>query len=267
MKQIIKKSCVLALMFAFVCGIFLAFTASPVQAAKTKSVYVVKTNKSTDNYGGSSSYKYTYNSKGFLKKCKTSLSTYKYTYCGEKIVKVTDVPKKGYDSLSKEVTERTYNNKGLLKKEVIESKEETTTLTYKYNSKNQRTSYTIKVKRDGKTSKSTVKISYNAKGQMKKISSGGFSISYEYDKYGMSTKETTKWKNEDGTAGEMVNEYENQYKKGRLIKRIERRKSGDADFLDYENITTYTYKKIKVPKKYAKKVKEQQKDIIANNAL
>ena len=267
MKQIIKKSCVLALMFAFVCGIFLAFTASPVQAAKTKSVYVVKTNKSTDNYGGSSSYKYTYNSKGFLKKCKTSLSTFTYKYSDLKIVKVTDVPKKGYESLSKEVTKNTYNSKGLLKKSVVTSKEGKTTTTYKYDSKKRLTSTTSKTKRGGKTYESKVKISYNAKGQMKKISSGGFSISYEYDKYGMSTKETTKWKNEDGTAGEMVNEYENQYKKGRLIKRIERRKSGDADFLDYENITTYTYKKIKVPKKYAKKVKEQQKDIIANNAL
>ena len=267
MHNISKKAFLFVSTMALMCGLLLS-VAMPAQAAKMASVYVVTSNKGMDSYGMESSYEYTYNKKGFLKKCESILSTCTYKYSGTKIIESVDTPKGGYDSLEKETEKNTYNKKGLLSKTVATTKTKTTTTKYKYDKKKHLKSMSVTTKEKGETTKSTSKIKCNSKGQITKLVADGITISYKYDSYGMVKKETWNWRDENGKQNKHVITYENKYKNGRLVKKIARSKSADPSISeDYEDVTTYKYKKIQVPKKYLKKVKEQQKSIVANNML
>ena len=117
---------------------------------------------------------------------------------------------------------------------------------YKYNKKGYPVSYT---ERDcgydqPVTGRGTIKCT--KKGLVKSISSGSDTIRYSYDKHG-NVKSMTRW----GT----TTTYHNYYKKSRLVKRVVNNGSNTYSI-------TYKYKKVKVKKALAKKIKKQQKTII-----
>ncbi|MCR5791553.1 MAG: hypothetical protein K6G65_00140 [Lachnospiraceae bacterium] len=275
MKKVYTRVNALFMVMCMILGLLV--TTAPTEAAKKKekkvSVYVITKHEVDDDAETSEYYKYTYNKNGFVKKGVSALSTSAYTYKGTRLIKIVETPKKGYDSLEKTVTTNTYDKKGRLKKSVEKSESATTTMKCTYDKKNRLTKEEY-IKDNGETKKKEfIAYKYNKKGQVLSItakddeSAEAMKLSYKYDKKGNPIKETLEWVNDEEISSQSVLTIEYTYKKDRVLKKVETTTYGSQAYVDYKAVHTYTYKKIKVPKKYAAKVKKQQKEIFEKNML
>ena len=103
------------------------------------------------------------------------------------------------------------------------------------------------------TSGSESKFTFDKNGRTKKIKSGtgqnGYTITYKYDSNGFLLSEARTWK----SGSQSKTTYTNTYKKGRLVKKVETAERGN------QRVFTFTYKKVKVSKKYLDQISAQQK--------
>ena len=253
---------------------------APVQAAsKTTSIYVLKSSASSSGDEGesgswTSSYKYGYNKNGLVKKCDAKLSVYKYTYKNDRLIKLTDTPSEGYDSLGSEKNTYSYDKKGRIKKMVSVTKDPdtgkttTTTSTLSYDSKNRITKMMIKAEGEYPLEVS-YSYTYNSKGQLAEevTDDGSVSVSYEYDKKGNLEKSVYFYKYDGGELTTNVT-YKNTYdKKGNLVKAAKTYEYSDPSYSPYAETVIYKYRKITVPKKYIKQIKDQQRKMILYNVF
>ena len=269
-----------AVVFALSLVTGLLGVSAPVEAAAKKSVYVLtKQTESTEMDGesfASSAYTYTYTNNGLIKKCGSVLSTYKYTYSGTQLTKLTETPLEGYESIGKSTYKYTYDKKNRVKKYVETTVNEDgsktiETSTFGYDSKGR--IKTNKIVYSGTIDNTvTYKYTYNSKSQLTKISvisenSNDTSMTYTYDSKGQVKKEVMAYTS-DGTAYEVTTTSTYTYdKNGNVKKKVSETSYSDTSVPTSTNTYTYTYKKISVPAKKAALVKEQQKKIFEKNVL
>ena len=100
----------------------------------------------------------------------------------------------------------------------------------------------------------TIVYKYDGKGRVKKLTEtvkpdGSYAMTFKYDSKGYLTKELTN--------GKTTIKYANTYKGARLVKQVQTpTEYGSA------RTTTYTYKKLSVPKAAAPMVKAQQRYLL-----
>lgn len=245
--------------------------AQPVKAAKTKTVYMVKSIKGTSDYGGRESYTYSYNEDGLTAKCKTVSGTIRYTYKNGLLVKMKDTPKKGIVGLSTSTTVYTYDKKNRIRQsvttEVDEDKTTTSTIDYYYNKKSQ---LKKQVMTEGKEEViSTYR--YNSKGQISrffvenKAAAVSLQTVYKYDDKGNLIKSTSTYDAAD-TSVKSSRKYTLTYKKsGRLTKKV--MVSSTPGYPSSSTTYTVTYEKVKVPKANLERVQQEQWKILNENML
>ena len=264
-----------AKMIGFAVGVIVALAmafalvaAHPATAlAKTKyvkaSVLVKSESKSMrgDREIGGSESVYRYNKNKLISECSSSshyggaagISVRGFKYSKGKLSKVLDMagPKDWFGS-----SVFTRDKKGRITKSVSEITYKTTNK-YKYDKKNRisKVSFTYKFS-TGKVIKGSSAAKYNKKGLISQIvTKGGYddirgTVNYTYDSRGMIKSVVKK--------GVSKTTYKNTYKSGKLVKSVATTKynSGEESVVE---TTTYKYKTVKVPQKYAAQVKAQQK--------
>lgn len=122
---------------------------------------------------------------------------------------------------------------------------------------------------------------YNKAGKLAKIEFSNDDITYTYEKYTYKKNKLVSWKSGSSERNNIkydkkgyIKSYstvlkmgfkpiknrfkvKNTYKKGRLVKSVSMRKGSGNKYIK-ESVSTYKYKKVKVPKKYVAKIKAQQ---------
>ena len=263
----IKRRNIILATLVLMCGLMLT-AATPAHAAKKKSVYVLSEVKTVDNTRSSRVRKYTYNKNGILAKRVSDAETFNYQYKGKKWTKLTGTAELGSTVVS---IKNTYNKKGLRTKFVEYRDSMKFVVKFSYDKKNRLKKKTISGDYGDGKYKEITKYTYDSKGRVKKETvtyddtDDKYVTTYKYDKHGMPTKETwSRYKNGEKLASD-VTTYENLYDDGRLISRT--MKNCDAGVYSYTNVELFSYKKIKVSKKYVKAVKKQQKILIPNGYM
>ena len=197
--------------------------------------------------------KYQYNQNGFISRMTASQDDWRFTYKGAKLVKFSSKPAPGAIMVNFNKGSATYDKKGRLKSMKNHGSHgsyDTYSYKYKYDKKNRVASIT------GKYDLGEVKKNfyYDKKGRLVKrveyyadirgVWSGPYISMYAYNSKGYLAKAVT-----DGS----TSTYRYSVGKHGLLKsKIHKYGHG-------RTVTKYSYKKIKVPKKYAKAVKCQQK--------
>lgn len=232
-----------------------AFVPAQAQAASTENVYVIskEVQKTTIDSGKSYykyQYKYKYTSSGLIKSRKgkyTSSEGSQYT------TKYSTVYSYGANG---RFASCAYNDTGGGDSDAYMNRYYVCKLGFKLDGKGR-----------VKTVKGLANIKYSGKGYPQKVSKSGWYNKFTWDGRGR-VKSMKHWERGEGTTtigytydskgsvascswGDM--EYKNTYKSGRLAKR-----SAPTEFGGTETVR-YSYKKIKVPKKFVKQVKAQQK--------
>lgn len=234
--QFLKKLAV----FALAVGMLLPVAAPAVQAKaeKKKEVWVLDTEackykNTSGDYEDSYKNRYQYNKNGLLTVVKGNQSSMKYVYKGTKISKRLNTALSDSGSYVLDET-YTYNKNGRLTKSVRAS------------DSNYVTKYTWK---DGLCIKDALAYTgsendyfYDKNGWIIKLDSNGIWTT-EYDKHGYIVSESSE------SAAYL---YKNKYKDGRLASHTELNNGNESI------VTTYKYKKIKVPASRVKQVKRQQ---------
>lgn len=227
----------------------ICFISQPVNAEKTKDMYLIKSIKTTDNSRYSN---YTYTKNGLVKKEENESSIIDYIYKNGYIAKKVEKYK---DHNIKIITKQTYK-KGNLVKKVIKSTDGTWVWKYSRNKKGQiiketitgeeKFSYTYKYKNN------CVRKEIYRDGHMKGISH------YTYDKKGYPIKIDDPF---------FVTKIKNIYKNGRLVAKKYSYKEKNAEKNDLGDITSsleyqLLYVKKKVPRSKVGKVNDQQRRLI-----
>jgi len=195
-----------------------------------------------------------------------------YTYKNG-LLTTTKTALKHDGSVSNSANTYIYNSKNALQRSVVKSAGKTqSTTTYQTNSKGWVTKMTVKYPgvsqkntyklayKNGKLSKSSTSVStttykYYDDGNLKslttKYDTDSYTISLKYDKKGFVKKRIT-------TSGNYKNAYtfKNTYKSGRLAKQVSMLNN------KVDETTTYTYKRVSIPKSLAKMVQAQQTSIV-----
>lgn len=217
------------------------------QASKA-TVYVLK------NAAGE---KLTYNKNGFVTKRKSKTETTTYRYSGARITSFYQ----SVGSSSPSSVTIGYDKKGRVKKVSSSGASSYSSYidAYAYNKKGRVSK--IARKYTMMSGGYTVKYSYDKKGRVKSsvnTSGIGMKCSYSYDSRGNVTGFSAGPAKGYGFTRYIFNTY--TYKNGRVAKRSQTMNgTGGAVYT-----STYSYKAIRVPKKYAAKVKKQQRALLGN---
>lgn len=221
-----------------------------VNAAGTETMYLVQNVTSTGNRTFNDAF--SYNSNGLITNivpqdyeqpftCQYGKGLLKTVYQGG----YSDVNNTQYNPLQYVV----YNYKYDSKKRIVEKSSNMGSYRYTYNKDGKVIKRIYKGSGVYGSSKSTDKYTYNDDGRITEIDRNGTAtITCTYDKYG-NLKKTTN------SANSQSKTYTNTYTNGRITKQ---KIKGQ-----YETYTmTFSYKKVKVPKKYVSAVKEQQDSLL-----
>lgn len=187
---------------------------------------------------------YKYNKKGLIKAVKTSGSYWDSEPNSYKYVKTYSYDKK-------------YRLKSCSEKDVSGGSSSPTKVTYRLNKKG----YVVK-------GSNAAKYTYNSKGRLIRLNDNGSTMKFSYNKKGRLTSYAR------GSDGEWGNAQKLKYdKKGRIVSPSDAEKatykSGRLKTValayypgEINSVKTFTFKKITVPKKYAKMIKAQQAALI-----
>lgn len=187
---------------------------------------------------------YTYNKKGLIKTVKTSGSYWDSEPTSYKYVKTYSYDKK-------------YRLKSCSDRDVSGGSSSSTKVTYKLNKKG----YVVK-------GSNAVKYTYNPKGRLITLNDNGSAMKFSYNKKGRLTSYSR------GSYGEWGKAQKLKYgKKGRIVRPSDAEKvaykSGRLKTVtlayypgEINSVKTFTFKKVTVPKKYAKMIKAQQAALI-----
>ncbi|MCR5544043.1 MAG: hypothetical protein K6F55_07815 [Eubacterium sp.] len=228
------KSRFLAMLLVVICILSAVYSPSMKEVdAAGKKVYVYVLQSKTQG-GYKTTYKY--NKYGLLVKI-GDLTTLKYD--SKKRIKKY-VNKAATGMIRHNTVTYTYDKKGRIKKMHSDGSHESNTYTYTYSyDKKNRVSKMSIVFDNYPNSLHEEKCVYNNKNQLIEHISGSSTTSYSYDKYGNLARDGSKT-------------YQNSYNKKKCLV-----KKGYVFNGQYYELT-YKYKKIKVDKKYVKKIKKQQ---------
>ncbi|MBO4592169.1 MAG: hypothetical protein J5684_06390 [Eubacterium sp.] len=275
-----KKCKILSIVLAM--GLFVAsLNTGFISEAASKSaeyVYVMtKVQSVGTNY--TNTLKYTYNADGLMKKEECIDKSPK---TGDTKIVTSFTYSKGYIKSSKQVVHNNqenspatynskynYDSKKRLKKVVCNGPDNyEITTKIDYDKKNRKTKETMVI--TNWPPKCVNNYTYNKKGQIVKFSTNNFGEEYgipvneefKYDKKGFINHKVTK-STFNGEVEVETTKRKAGYKNGRIVKATDKVYNKDNVCTDTIK-TTYTYKRIKINKKYKKQIENQQAEIIFN---
>jgi hypothetical protein len=264
--------------YVLVLGIILASlnTGFISYAASTEYIYVLVKVQNVGKYT-SSSIKYSYNSDGFMKRediyenlgsgVETGTVT-DFKYSKGRIMSVRQVVRSSDGVSSTYNTKYYYNKKNLFTKAVCNGPDNyVVTTNIDYDKNNRKIKETMVIK--GWTPKCINNYKYNSKGQLIKYSTNNFGENYggapvneeyKYDNKGFVKTSVRKMKM-DGQTYVTTTKRNSRFQNGRIISATDRKYDENNTCTDTVK-KTFTYKKIKINKKYKELIEEQQQEII-----